>query len=862
MATWLNHVAVAAPRNATATHTVSPASGVVVSGVAFTPTAGRLLVVVIEGSVTSFATTAGTIPAGWTEPPNGRAINNTGLYVWWRSAAGGDSLTVSHNGSNYPVVFDFYEFAAGSTFIAANAATAVSQTGGASPAVTGLTGTNHHMFAAAADSGNNAGGTGTATWTGPTKLVDTFASGSPTDGYAYSLAYTPDSTAASTGAPTATLSGVAATSERVTFVIKIAASSASYAISGAASSGSSTAGQLTATLPGGGAAGSVSSADGTLTSAMPLAGAALSGSYAEVVGQPLVGPPLYGGQYPSGSLYPSDGTFPAAGTTGAVHRIQRIRGAAVSGGTSYAISGTAASTSSATGAGALSSPLAGAASSGSATSGGLTATGLLGGAAVSTSSTAGSGALQGGLSGAATSTSSAAGGLTAAGRISGAAVSTSATSGSGSASLALAGAAASTSAASGALAAAGRVSGAAASVSVAGGTLAAGLAVSGAALSTSTTFGGFGGIVPLSGAASSTSSTAGALSSSGPVAGAALSGSSAGGTVARTMPLAGAAVSTSSGAGSITLSGQATNYPISGTAVSGTSTAGAVRATSPVAGQATSTSAAAGTVAVAARISGAAVSTSTTGGGFGGAVLISGSAVSTSATSGSGALASPLSGSVASSTAAGGGVTAGLAVRGGSVSVSVADGALVADGPVAGAAVSGSAAAGRLSQLLLIGAAAVSFTYTSGRGDLLPAGGSGGGAHARLRLLRPSLRLAVLGETLRFDVVQQRLTLTIGDSVEPFRTDSQPTYTVQVSMDRPVVGSPPEVAYLADPAAPPVWCPTVWVDAGGTDRLAEYTVGLETGVGVLPPGEYTIRVAYETPRGRVIEDVDTVSVLG
>jgi hypothetical protein len=115
MSNWLNHVTIAAPRNGTTSHTCDPTNatggGTVVTGSTFTPTSGRLLVVVCYGAVTF------TTPSGWTLPTSGSAVNNGGLYVFYRTAAGSDPFTTTQNGSNYPVVFDIYEFATGSTFV-------------------------------------------------------------------------------------------------------------------------------------------------------------------------------------------------------------------------------------------------------------------------------------------------------------------------------------------------------------------------------------------------------------------------------------------------------------------------------------------------------------------------------------------------------------------------------------------------------------------------------------------------------------------------------------------------------------------------------------------------------------------------
>ena len=59
-------------------------------------------------------------------------------------------LTVNHNSSNRPVVFHFFEFPAGTTFVAAATAISLTPTG-ANPNLTGLTGTNTVMAAQSLD---------------------------------------------------------------------------------------------------------------------------------------------------------------------------------------------------------------------------------------------------------------------------------------------------------------------------------------------------------------------------------------------------------------------------------------------------------------------------------------------------------------------------------------------------------------------------------------------------------------------------------------------------------------------------------------------------------------------------------------
>jgi hypothetical protein len=159
----LNHAAIAAPRNATNTHTVTPSSGTLAAGTLFTPTAGRFLLCVVEGSVTTTGAAGGTgtsPPTGWTLPTNGSAVNATGLYVFTKTAAGSDTMIANHNGTNYPVSFDFYEFSAGTTFVGAVTATSVGTTV-ANPNLTGLTGTTNIVMAAKGQGGIAAVTTGT-----------------------------------------------------------------------------------------------------------------------------------------------------------------------------------------------------------------------------------------------------------------------------------------------------------------------------------------------------------------------------------------------------------------------------------------------------------------------------------------------------------------------------------------------------------------------------------------------------------------------------------------------------------------------------------------------------------------------------
>lgn len=234
MAGWVNHVVIDMARNGTASHTVDPATaagGTVVGGALFSPTSSRLLVCAAYGAVTSGSTTGvpANAPTNWQKGTE--AVNNGGLYVWYRTASAttADRVIANHNGSNYPVVFEFWEFPAGTTWSGAVAAVNVSS--GASGATLGsLTGTNmtFGLYGSSVFSGT---GPTSVAWSTGTEQSDTFQAraGSPaTDGFAYSATAIEDDVAASRSF-TPTFSGNGAGSlaaERIVFAVKVATVSA------------------------------------------------------------------------------------------------------------------------------------------------------------------------------------------------------------------------------------------------------------------------------------------------------------------------------------------------------------------------------------------------------------------------------------------------------------------------------------------------------------------------------------------------------------------------------------------------------------------------------------------------------------
>lgn len=276
MSSWLNRVVIAAPRNTTAAHTIDPASGTVVSGAAFTPTAGRLLVCLLEGAVTS------TTPSGW--DLEAEAVFYTGLYCWSRTAVGSDTISTTHNGSNYPVVAEFIEFPAGTTLDQVVAATEVSGDGGAGPALVDLPAGTRTVIAAAGQV-VAASTVPTWTWAAGTELVDTGAAFSATDGYSYSSTVVEGSTA--------TDLSIAATStdttnpvERIILALTVPATIAGTVSATTAVSGTLTRAQLAGVVPATSAvSGAVvrSSVTGTVPAVATVAGTVARSSSAGTV---------------------------------------------------------------------------------------------------------------------------------------------------------------------------------------------------------------------------------------------------------------------------------------------------------------------------------------------------------------------------------------------------------------------------------------------------------------------------------------------------------------------------------------------------------------------------------------------------
>ncbi len=162
---WLHKAQAIAPRNGTTSHTVS---------FGFTPAAGSLLVLIVSGGVTHTV-------AGWTERL--QPVNSGELSLFTKTAAGNESgVTITHNGSNYPIGWLVYEFPAGSSWTTGAGSNPTNDTW---PAITGLPGAGNPQVVIAARARNTIAtdATGSQVWNAPwVEDADLVAAGGATDG--------------------------------------------------------------------------------------------------------------------------------------------------------------------------------------------------------------------------------------------------------------------------------------------------------------------------------------------------------------------------------------------------------------------------------------------------------------------------------------------------------------------------------------------------------------------------------------------------------------------------------------------------------------------------------------------------------
>ena len=210
----LNRAVFKLPRDGTSASPVNTASATnLVSGVAFTPAVGSLLVALVYGAVTTDA------PSGWTLPAGGSAVNNGGAYLFYRVAdAGSATFSFLHNAPNYPVGVAVYEFPAGSQFLTAAAATNL-EASDPNPQLTGLTGITLGIAMKGGALGDGLSER-TVTWTGATSdfvISEAFA---VTDGFAVSVGFAQLTTA--TWQPTGLMDPAGgATREGITLALRV-----------------------------------------------------------------------------------------------------------------------------------------------------------------------------------------------------------------------------------------------------------------------------------------------------------------------------------------------------------------------------------------------------------------------------------------------------------------------------------------------------------------------------------------------------------------------------------------------------------------------------------------------------------------
>lgn len=189
---WLNSSGGIAARNGTNSHTVNFTTD---GNAPFTPTAGTLLVFLVYGGVTHAA-------SGWTEQL--QPVNSGELSVFTRTTQSGDTgITVTHNGSNYPVAWKVYQFPAGSSYDTGTGANQTGGTGNEMPTLSGLTGGAGNERVIMAALGRAVTSTGpsaaSATWSGGGIVEDGdfFAAFSATDGAYITTAHAINVTATS-----------------------------------------------------------------------------------------------------------------------------------------------------------------------------------------------------------------------------------------------------------------------------------------------------------------------------------------------------------------------------------------------------------------------------------------------------------------------------------------------------------------------------------------------------------------------------------------------------------------------------------------------------------------------------------------
>ncbi len=191
---WVNIGNGTAGRNGTTSHTID---------FGFTSTSGNLLVVCVYGAVTHAA-------AGWTMQLS--PVSSGQLSVFTKTSSGDSSITLTHNGSNFPVQWLVYEFAHGSTYSSGTSSTPTSDT---FPTLSSLPGTPQVIVAARGRDITDAS-SASSSWGSPwVKDADLSTVGGTTDGAYLSVAHQINYTGTSiTASATTTYTGAGFPADR------------------------------------------------------------------------------------------------------------------------------------------------------------------------------------------------------------------------------------------------------------------------------------------------------------------------------------------------------------------------------------------------------------------------------------------------------------------------------------------------------------------------------------------------------------------------------------------------------------------------------------------------------------------------
>lgn len=212
---WLHKSQGVAPRNGTLSHTLNFTTD---GDAPFTPATGSLLVLFIFGAVTH-------TNAVWTEVE--QPVNSGELSCFTqtaRAAGADDTVTITHNGSNYPTPWVVIEYPAGSSVTNSTNSSTNNDT---FPTLSGLTGGSGNERVIHGAIGRTAGtvleSSFSASWTAPwVEDCDQFAAYNPTDGGALTVGHQINVIATSeTPTFTPTYGGTWSTGDREKVVIAV-----------------------------------------------------------------------------------------------------------------------------------------------------------------------------------------------------------------------------------------------------------------------------------------------------------------------------------------------------------------------------------------------------------------------------------------------------------------------------------------------------------------------------------------------------------------------------------------------------------------------------------------------------------------